>query len=89
MIRRDLVTQECVLSFLLLFLAKNGALCDFVRTPKTARATAPKERRARATAILSLLSGAVSASRAVVQADPALANHILAAAGDAVDRLTV
>ena len=45
MIRRDLVAQECVLSFLLLSLAKNGALSDFVRTPKTARATAPKERR--------------------------------------------
>jgi len=49
----------------------------------------PRSVGARATVILSLLSGAVSASRAVVQADPALANHILAAAGDAVDRLTV
>jgi TetR/AcrR family transcriptional regulator, transcriptional repressor for nem operon len=49
---------------------------------------APKKRQARAMAIISLLSGAVAASRAVVKADPALADHILAAARDAVDRLT-
>jgi TetR/AcrR family transcriptional regulator, transcriptional repressor for nem operon len=49
---------------------------------------APKERHARATAIISLLRGAVSASRAVVKADPALADQILVAARDAIDRLT-
>jgi TetR/AcrR family transcriptional repressor of nem operon len=49
---------------------------------------APKERQTRATAIISRLSGAVSASRAVAKADPALADHILVAARAAVDRLT-
>jgi TetR/AcrR family transcriptional regulator, transcriptional repressor for nem operon len=50
---------------------------------------APEERQARATAIITLLSGAVSASRAAAKADPVLADHILVAARDAVDRLTV
>ena len=49
---------------------------------------APEERQARATAIVCLLSGALSASRAVVKADPALGDQILVAARDAVDRLT-
>jgi TetR/AcrR family transcriptional repressor of nem operon len=49
---------------------------------------APEERQARARAIISLLSGAVSTSRAVVKADQALADQILVAARDAVDRLT-
>jgi hypothetical protein len=38
--------------------------------------------------IIELLSEAASASRAVVKADPALSDHILVAARDAVDRLT-
>jgi hypothetical protein len=52
------------------------------------RIAAQEERRARATAIIALLSGAVSASRTAAKADPALADCILMAARDAVDRLT-
>ena len=48
---------------------------------------APDQREARAAAILSLLSGAVAASRAAVKADPALAKRILRDARDAVDQL--
>jgi TetR/AcrR family transcriptional regulator, transcriptional repressor for nem operon len=47
----------------------------------------PDQREARAMSIVSLLSGAVAASRAAVKADPALADRILLAAREAVDRL--
>jgi TetR/AcrR family transcriptional repressor of nem operon len=46
-----------------------------------------EERSARAIAILSLISGAITASRAAAKADPDLADRILNAARDAVERL--
>lgn len=95
---RDDLAGGCSIAALAADVARQDALIGgrfadgFTRSANTISAwlphVPPEERSARAMAILSLMSGAITASRAASKADPALADRILSAARDALERLT-